>query len=587
MFVARSNPARRDLRRILDAVIGTAAPAIVVEMLEHVPFGLALYDASNDDFVILYANPAAAPFMELALDRAIGVPLARAFPSATTNGTLDAFRRVRDTGQAEHFREVTLGGTGGRPRTWNYDIYPVPGPAGDVTQILGVGQEVTELVEARERVREAANIGLTLLLEISRHFEASATIEEFFGRVSETVARLLRAQGAAFTLFDPETETLTLQRDGYGLSPKLEERMTRIPCQRAEGGLPARIVFGDHVMRGDVASLGAEPEYTACSRELKEVGLRSILAIAWRAGDERLGTISVFDSTAESGFADEDLLVLRTAGRATGLVYQRWRAERELAARADEMAGLERLKSSFLNMASHELRGPLSVIRGYVSMLADGSVTVSTPSVLDIIEAKLGEIEAMVSAMLDAARLQETRLELKRQTADLRTIAAAAADNLRPLLKQGQDFEVAAPPTAVNVVVDPARTATVITNLLTNAIKYAPRSRLIGLSVEIAEDEARVHVRDEGPGIAAEDLPRLFKQFGRLLTPETAGVAGTGLGLYISRETARLHGGDLTVASAPGAGSTFTLHLPLARTGASHQEAPRAPGDPSPPGSEQ
>jgi signal transduction histidine kinase len=564
--VPRSNPVHHDVRQVLDTAVGAAALDIVVDMLEHVPFGLALYDASNDDFRILYANPAAAPFMELPLDVAIGVPLAEAFPSAVEYGTVDAFRQVRDTGKAVHFREVTLGSSRTRPRTWNYDIYPLPGPDGEVKQILGVGQEVTELVAARERVKDAANVGLTLLLEISRHFEAAAGIEEFFGRVTETVAHLLHAERSAFMLFDPETETLTLQPDGYGLTSALESRMSDIPCHRDDrGSLPGRIVFHDQVLRGSPASLAADAQFATYGPQLEALGLRTVLAIAWRAGDERLGTISVFDSASESGFADEDLLVLRTAGRATGLVYQRWRAERDLAARAAEMAGLERLKTNFLNMASHELRGPLSVIRGYVSMLADGSVTVATPTVLDILETKLGEIEAMVSAMLDAARLQETRLELKREAADLRSIVATAADTVRPLLQPGQRLEVDVPETAIDVVVDRARLATAITNLLTNAIKYAPGSSAIRMSAEVADGEGRVHVRDEGPGIAPENLPRLFKQFGRLLTAETAGIAGTGLGLYIARETARLHGGDLTVDSTLGAGSTFTVHAPLAR----------------------
>ncbi|MEP7105313.1 MAG: histidine kinase dimerization/phospho-acceptor domain-containing protein, partial [Chloroflexota bacterium] len=457
--------------------------AIVTEMLEQVPFGLALYDAADEDFRIVYANGAAGDFMETPLDASIGLPLGVAFPSALTNGTVETMKAVRSTGESRHFREVTLPSAGRTPvRTWNYDFYPIASTAGEVTHVLGVGNEVTELATARVRIQEAANLGLGLLLEISRHAEAEGAIEEFFGRVCETVAGLLRAERVAFFMHRPVTQTLDLQLDPYGVDAELASRLQRIPCRRSDSDLASRIMFEDHVLQEAVGTLEGDPAVDPY-REWNALAARNVLAIAWRAGDERLGVFAAFDTEQPGGFSDEDLLLLRTAGRTTGLVFQRWRAEQELAARAQELESLERSKSNFLNLASHELRGPLTVVRGYLSLLREGAVNIETPGVADTMETKLRDIESMVSLMLDAARLEESTLELKKEAADLREVVAEAVGSSRPLARPGQRLVLEAPDSAVAVVVDRNRIATVVSNLITNAYKYSHAPSVITCTV--------------------------------------------------------------------------------------------------------
>jgi signal transduction histidine kinase len=114
------------------------------------------------------------------------------------------------------------------------------------------------------------------------------------------------------------------------------------------------------------------------------------------------------------------------------------------------------------------------------------------------------------------------------------------------------------------VVADRKRLTTMLTNLLDNAIKYSPAGGDIDVDCEHDDRVARVLIRDHGIGINAEQAHMLFTRFGRLVTPETSHIRGTGLGLYLARETARLHGGDIQVDSTPGGGSTFTVVLPLA-----------------------
>lgn len=228
------------------------------------------------------------------------------------------------------------------------------------------------------------------------------------------------------------------------------------------------------------------------------------------------------------------------------------------------LAALDKVKSDFLDLVSHELRGPLGVARGYVSMLADGSLgAMDAPAagVLPVVLAKLDEISRLVDQMLLTARLEDSRFHLDRRRVDVRSLAADAVGERTGgdavvLDDEGDDELVC--------LVDGSRIATVLGNLLDNAVKYSPPGAEVRCTVHREGDRAAVEVSDHGAGIADADRARLFTRFGRIPTPATRGVAGTGLGLYISRELARRHGGDITLESHEGAGSTFILTLPLA-----------------------
>ncbi len=232
----------------------------------------------------------------------------------------------------------------------------------------------------------------------------------------------------------------------------------------------------------------------------------------------------------------------------------------------ERIAALERTKTEFLNLASHELRGPITVIRGYLSMLERGSlgeIPAGARKALPVLTAKADEMNALVEQMIEAARLEEGKLELSTQHADLREVARAALEMARPFADSAHALVFESPDIEIPVMVDVDRIATVIGNLLTNAIKYSPGGGPVTLKVSTDDHVGKISVTDTGVGIAADSLDRLFTRFGRIVTPETSHIPGTGLGLYLSRELARLHGGDITATSVLGKGSTFVLAVPL------------------------
>lgn len=224
---------------------------------------------------------------------------------------------------------------------------------------------------------------------------------------------------------------------------------------------------------------------------------------------------------------------------------------------------LERAKSELLSIASHELRGPMTVIKGYLTMLEGGTLGELSPkaqSVVPLLISKADEVEWLVERMIETARLEEGRLELNMRRCDILELTEKATAGMRTLMN-GHELTLDEPSDLLEAEVDPDRFQIVVRNLLGNAVKYSPPGSEILVSVHRDGDMAKVSVSDHGVGIAPEDQGRVFNRFARIAS--TQHVEGTGLGLWLSREIARMHDGDLTVQSSLGAGSTFVLAVPL------------------------
>ena len=236
-----------------------------------------------------------------------------------------------------------------------------------------------------------------------------------------------------------------------------------------------------------------------------------------------------------------------------------------LRQKADQLAELEKAKSEFLRLASHELRGPAAMLGGYLSLMEDeslGPIPKRMRPVLPLLRAKAAQIHMLANEMVEAARLEDERLQLRRRSLDLREVVrrglktAEAAATSRHRLRFDDRVRRKLP-----VLADSMRLDIIIGNLIDNAIKYSPAGGDVTVELAIAGELALVSVRDLGIGIAPADMERLFVRFSRL--EQGPDVPGTGLGLYLARELARLHGGDIVAVSTPGEGSVFTLSLPL------------------------
>jgi signal transduction histidine kinase len=277
--------------------------------------------------------------------------------------------------------------------------------------------------------------------------------------------------------------------------------------------------------------------------------------------DAGTGALVVIGGPFTPYFGGDELL--RLNGYATAIT-----AALDRSILTERIAALERTKTEFLNLASHELRGPITLIRGYLSMLSGGSLGPVSPElnrVLPALSMKADEMNSLIEQMIEAARLEEGRLELHPVDTDLRDLAQKAVDVIQPLADANHDIKVETSSEEVRATVDPERVGTIIGNLLSNAIKYSPGGGAVRCKVVRRGEMGIVEVTDEGVGIAPEEMDTLFTRFGRITNRETRHIGGTGLGLYLSRQLARMHGGDVTVMSIPGKGSTFSFAVPLTR----------------------
>jgi signal transduction histidine kinase len=241
-------------------------------------------------------------------------------------------------------------------------------------------------------------------------------------------------------------------------------------------------------------------------------------------------------------------------------------AERASAAAQEANA----MKTRFLAEMSHELRTPLNSIGGYVDLITmgiHGPLTDQQRDALDRIRRSEQHLLGLINEVLSYAKIESGRIVLERRRSALGEILDDVVRLLTPQLEAKQ-LRLTRGPTAVDgceleVVADPEKAHQVLVNLLSNAVKFTGAGGAISIDCDADRDWVRVTVRDTGVGIREEDLARVFEPFVQVGSAKSA-AEGTGLGLSISRELARAMGGDVTLSSVVGRGSSFTLRLPRA-----------------------
>lgn len=242
------------------------------------------------------------------------------------------------------------------------------------------------------------------------------------------------------------------------------------------------------------------------------------------------------------------------AGEAHGVVVIRDITERTM----------RRLQDEFLALASHEFRTPLTPARGYLELIPAALAARDNDRVAHFAAAALEQIlhlDALVSDVLDVGRLQGGALRLEREWLDFAAVVERAAVAAR-MQEGAPPIEVDLPDEPVPVEGDVRRLEQVVANLLSNAIVHAATPR-IQVRLRRAEGAAVLEVQDDGRGIPATDLPRLFSRFYQVERPDRPSRGGLGLGLYLVQELVEAHGGTVTVVSTPGQGTTFTVRLAL------------------------
>jgi signal transduction histidine kinase len=240
-------------------------------------------------------------------------------------------------------------------------------------------------------------------------------------------------------------------------------------------------------------------------------------------------------------------------------------AERTIQLRqaVDELRLANEAKTEFLANVSHELRTPLTAILGFSDVLLnglDGPLSADQLEDVRTIDRSGRRLLELIDDLIDISRIETGRVELRLEPVDIEPLIAGVVEEVRSLAgEKGLALRLVARDLPATIAADEVRVREIVLNLLSNAVKFTPAGGSVRVAATGEPDRIRIIVEDTGIGIAADHQARVFDKFHRVAGPE---YPGTGLGLAIAREFARLHGGDVTLESALGLGSRFTVVLP-------------------------
>ena len=419
------------------------------------------------------------------------------------------------------------------------------------------GNNSTARPAVEESLRE-----LRLLHEAAHQLSSTLDPRAVLEEASNITAQLLWPPGSAqrraqINVLDDDRMIVTAETDDLAIELK--------GCSFP---LSAHPVLRAAMEQGRAVVRDAKPEIFGTDELRTMIGRLQATQIACMPlykGEEPFGAISAFARDG-STFTDWQLQRLEAAAALTDLAIGNTDRLESARREAQRLSELEAVKSQFLQLASHELRGPLGTLRAYTSMLQEGALEVDPAArskAYQVLDAKARHMALLVNDMLEAARLEDGRLHLTLQHLDLRAPVTQAYEEARLLAPASHELQLQTPGEPVPVRGDELRLIAIVHSLLDNAVKYSPAGGTIRCRVEVAGDKAVVAVSDQGLGIASEDMAALFTRFGRIVNGQNSHISGAGLGLYLCQELAHMHAGEITAVSEPSRGSTFRLCLPL------------------------
>ncbi|MDQ2808392.1 MAG: GAF domain-containing protein [Chloroflexota bacterium] len=435
----------------------------------------------------------------------------------------------------------------------------------DLTLLAEVAERCAVAVERARLFTEMATRAkrLASLAEIARRISAALDLDELFAICYEQIAQTMAADAFFVALYDEEAATVQyefIMDAGQSYAKRSEPFGAGVTSYVIRTRTP--------LIAGQLEQLPIAPIPFGIKTRTSE----SLLLVPLLFEGRMLGAMST-QSYRPHAYSDDDLNLLITIGNQAAVAIrnaQLYQSERTA----------QQAKDEFLSLVSHELRTPLTTIKGAAQVMqrrmvrAFSAGLVKTPEEQAAREQDLRQLAqvvtqadrltALVNDLLDVSRLQSGHFEFHPEPADLAATVQGVVEVSRPLSSTHR-LVLTAPPTLPGVF-DRLRIEQVLTNLISNAVKYAPAGTEVCITLTTADPGvALLRVADQGSGLPAPEQEQLFQRFFRGSAVRSNPRTGVGLGLYISRQIVEWHGGTIGVDSTPGAGSVFHFTLPLTR----------------------
>lgn len=440
-------------------------------------------------------------------------------------------------------------------------------------RMIGTGQDITERRRVEERTRQ-----LAAEQAARAEAEASASRMSFLADASTMLASSLDhtatiSSAAKLMLPDLGDFCMVDLRDSEGrvrrvavtgakpLDDILVDRLRRHVPASDTTTHPIIVALQTGEAQVLVRSAPAKDptvKETAQRSLLEQLGGRACMVIPFGARDRVLGAITLVRVAQPTPYTTDDLVLATEVARRVGVAVDN-------ALLYGEAQEANRAKASFLAVMSHELRTPLNAILGYSDLLdanIGGELTAVQHSYVERTQASARHLLGLIEEILTYARVEAGREQIRIEPTDARDVARAASALLEvDAAAKSIDVVLQLPARAVAMETDAGKLRQILVNLLSNAVKFSTGGRI---SVDVREDPATVSfaISDQGAGISAEHLPRIFDPFWQVDNEMTRRAGGTGLGLSVTQRLVQLLGGEISVQSEIGVGSTFTVRIP-------------------------
>ena len=420
-----------------------------------------------------------------------------------------------------------------------------------------MGQYVAGSIHSALTVKEAeARAEREMLVNrIAQRARGSLDPDEILRATVDELAKVLGVTRAVVATGDSEANLDVIYEWTAEGAPQMGLGPRDLPVSRLAARL-GRTLFVPDVREDRRFS---DPETASA---LAKVGVIAIAATPIRIGGRFAASLAlVHTDRPREWTADDARLIDSVAHELRGAIAAAEAFEQQRAAVAD-LERLNRAKSDFVSIVSHEFRTPLTGIQGFSEMMQSEDLT------LDEMREYAGDINKdahrlnrMITEMLDLDKMESGRMEIHREAVDLNALVSEATDRMRPNAPR-HPLSLRLDPMVGEVSADRDKLTQVMANLLSNAVKYSPDGGEIVVSTRVEGNTAHLVVRDHGMGIPKAALETIFERYGRVESLATRHIQGTGLGLPIVRQIVQLHGGAVWVESTVGEGSVFHVTLP-------------------------
>jgi len=388
------------------------------------------------------------------------------------------------------------------------------------------------------------------------------------------------AEAGVLLLYDPSDERLAVQAaHGYDLAKLEQIRVApgEARCGRAfQTGQPELYSTPESIAAATANMTPANREIvTAATVSLKEP--QSAVCIPLISSETKMGVLMLENLRDANSFVRADLPFLQTVTDLIALSVEGARLREDFQS-AHALSEANRLKAELISTLAHEMRTPLTSIKGYSTALLMEEVTFKPETqreFLKFIDEECDVLQTLIHDLLESSIIEAGLLRLEPQPVKLPPLVKSVTDDMARRTDKHR-FLIDFPEHFPILDADPDRIVQVLRNLLDNAIKYSPEGGLIVVRGEVRKDEVVVSVADQGVGLTPEHLNRLFEKFFRAKSSLGRHVVGSGLGLPISRTIVESHGGRIWAESQMGEGTTFYFTLPL--EGLSQELAEREEG---------